>query len=224
MTPKLVIFDLDGTLANTIEDVTDCFNAALAKNGFATYSLEEVAKLVGGDLESIVERMLPKSSRTRDNIDRVKADYRRLYAMSAKPKTIPYEGVSQLLEELNSSGIGVAVNTNKGQDLAEDCLARLFPGKCIPVVGYVDRVPPKPDPQGARHLMETFGVSPSETVYVGDGISDARTAKNAGIPFVFCSWGQGNEKDARAERPDMMVAESAEALCEILLKGDSHEC
>lgn len=223
MHPKLVIFDLDGTLVNTIEDVADCFNAALFENGFPTYSLEKVEELIGGDLETIVGRMLPEVSRSRENIDRVKTDYRRIYAESPKSKTVPYEGIPQLLNDLEAAGVGIAVNTNKSQDLAEDCIAELFPGKNIPVAGYVDDMPSKPNPQGARRLLELFEVSEMDAVYVGDGISDARTAKNANVPFVFCSWGQGKEGAASKVCPNMLIAGNVNRLHEILFGGGSHE-
>lgn len=223
MLPKLVIFDLDGTLVNTIEDVADSFNEALSENGFPTSTLDEVASLVGGDLETIVGRMLPEGARTRANIDRVKADYRRIYAASPKPKTAPYEGIPQLLDELFASGIGVAVNTNKGQDLAESCIAKLFPGTGIPVVGYVEGTPSKPDPSGAQRLLKEFDCSAPDTPYVGDGMSDAKTANNVGTPFVFCAWGQGDQAAVSQESPDMLVVDNVKELREVLLGGFHHE-
>lgn len=223
MSLKLVIFDLDGTLVNTIEDVADSFNEALSQNGFPTYSLDEVALLVGGDLETIVGRMLPENTRTRANIDRVKADYRRIYATSSKPKTVPYEGIPQLLDELFASGIGVAVNTNKGQDLAESCIAKLFPGRNIPVVGYVEDTPSKPDPSGVQRILKGLSCSIYDAVYVGDGISDAKTAKNAGLAFVFCGWGQGDRAAVSEVMPDMLAVENIDRLREVLLGGSNHE-
>lgn len=218
MVPRLVIFDLDGTLLDTVEDVADCFNSALRECGFPERTLEEVVTLVGGDLEAIVGRLLPLGS-SQDDVNRVKLSYRRLYAMSDKSKTHPYDGISELLEELRRKGVALAVNTNKGQDLAEKCMSSMFPGMEIPVVGLVEGRPHKPDPFGVKLLLDRFSCSEEETVYVGDGVSDALTARNAGLAFIYCSWGQGAETDVREYSPAMRIANGAQELRELLFEG-----
>ena len=170
MRPKLVIFDLDGTLLDTVEDVADCFNMALREHRFPERSLDEIASLVGGDLETIVSRLLP-SDASQNDVSEVKASYRRLYAASEKPKTHPYAGVQELLDALYDQGVSLAVNTNKG---------------------------------------------PDEAVYVGDGLSDALTARNARTLFVFCSWGQGSRDDAIAAFPSAFLANSIRELADYL--------
>lgn len=215
MLPRLVIFDLDGTLLDTVEDVACCFNQALRESGFPERSLREVVSLVGGDLETIVGRLLPEGAPA-GAVDAVKASYRAAYAASEKPRTHPYEGIPELLAELERLGVSIAVNTNKGQDLAEACLAKLLPGLECPVVGYVEGLPPKPDPSGARRLLEIAGCAASEAAYVGDGTSDALTARNAGVQFVFCSWGQGDEAGVRAVASDMLVAHDVAQLGALL--------
>lgn len=218
MLPKLVIFDLDGTLLNTVEDVADCFNQALTENNFPKRSLDEVISLVGGDLETIIEKLLPYGEATPEAIDLVKTAYRAIYSASSKPKTHPYNGIPELLGELQNEGIGLAVNTNKGQDLAEECLEAQLPDIQMPIVGYTNSMPPKPNPMGAMNLLKRFNCSPSEAVYIGDGISDALTAKNACIQFVYCAWGQGNEKQIQSSVSDMLIARNVAQLKDILLK------
>lgn len=215
--PKLVIFDLDGTLLDTVEDVADCFNRALHENGFPERTLQDVIFLVGGDLETIVSRLLPPDASEKD-VFAVKTSYRRLYAASDKPKTHPYEGVTELLKELEAKGIGIAVNTNKGQDLAEKCLAAAFPDMRIPVIGLMEGVPHKPDPYGANLLLKVGPYKADEAMYVGDGVSDALTADNAGIPFVYCAWGQGDERQVLAAFPNALVARSVYELKTILME------
>ena len=217
MTLRLVIFDLDGTLLDTVEDVADCFNAALRENGFPERTLEDVVSLVGGDLETIVSRLLPQGA-SKEDVSKVKASYRRLYAASSKPKTRPYDGIPELLGELAANGVGIAVNTNKGQDLAEKCLAFAFPNMEIPISGLVDGMPHKPDPYGASVLLEAGPYKAKEAVYVGDGVSDALTASNAGMRFVYCAWGQGDEHQVLAISPDALVARNVRELKTILME------
>ena len=209
--PRLVIFDLDGTLLDTVEDVAGCFNAALLENGFPERTLQDVVSLVGGDLETIVRRLLP-SGASREEMSKVKASYRRLYAASDKPNTRPYDGIPELLSELKANGVDVAVNTNKSQDLAERCLRSAFPSMDIPVSGLVDGVPHKPDPHGVNTLLRIGSHEAREAIYVGDGVSDALTAGNAGIPFVYCAWGQGDERQVLTVYPN---AEVARDVCEL---------
>lgn len=216
--PKLVIFDLDGTLLNTIEDVADCFNAALCENGFPERTLEDIVFLVGGDLETIVSRLLPPDASEGD-VSKVKTSYRRLYAASSKPKTHPYNGIPELLLELKTNGMDIAVNTNKGQDLAERCLTSAFPNVEIPVSGLVEGMPHKPDPYGANMLLKAGPYKAEEAMYVGDGVSDALTADNAGMPFIYCAWGQGDEHQVLSAAPDALVVHSVPELRSILLKS-----
>lgn len=217
MTPKLVIFDLDGTLLDTVEDVADCFNAALHENGFPERTLQDVISLVGGDLETIVSRLLPPGA-SKEDVSKVKASYRRLYAASGKPKTQPYDGIPELLDELVANGVDVAVNTNKGQDLAEKCLASAFPNMEIPVSGLVDGMPHKPNPYGVSVLLEAGPYKAEEAVYIGDGVSDALTASNADMCFVYCAWGQGDERQVLAISPDALVARNVRELKTILME------
>ncbi|MBM6676083.1 HAD family hydrolase [Olsenella uli] len=215
--PKLVIFDLDGTLLDTVEDVADCFNAALCECGFPAKSLDDIIALVGGDLETIVSKLLPLGASQKD-VAEVKDCYRRIYAASEKPKTRPYDGIPELLGELKANGVDIAVNTNKGQDLAEKCLASAFPNMKIPVSGLVDGIPHKPDPCGVNVLLDAGPYKAEEAVYVGDGVSDALTASNANMRFVYCAWGQGDERRVLAVSSDAPVARNARELKSILME------
>lgn len=219
MLPKLAIFDLDGTLLNTIEDVADCFNQALAANNFPIHSLEEVISLVGGDLETIVGNLLPLSDATSDNIELVKTSYKQIYSASPKSKTKPYEGIPDFLIELADSNVSLAINTNKGQDLAETCVHDLLPNLAIPIAGYREDVPSKPNPFGVNKLLRHANCSNKDAVYIGDGISDVLTANNAEIKFIYCAWGQGSEEAVSEIDSNVLVAESVQQLHDILFEG-----
>lgn len=216
MAPKLVIFDLDGTLVDTIGDVAACFNRALEKHDFPTHAPEKYPSLVGGSLEAVVSRLLPEGSPA-SAVDMVKDEYRRIYRESSKPLTKLYPGISDCLTRLQNAGIALAVNTNKGQDLAEECIQDLLPGFELAIEGYRVSIPPKPDPAGAIALADRMGVDPADCVYVGDGPTDVSTAKNAGMQFVFVEWGQGT-----CESCDGIIrVRNAEELCMALTKDAS---
>ena len=190
MQPKLVIFDLDGTLVNTAEDVTACFNAALTNMGFPGCTLEQVCALLGKPLEAIVQGLLPQDAPEHAVAD-VSAEYRRVYKTADKPNTRPYPGVVACLEALAAQGIKLAVNSNKPHPAACDAVAQLFPTVDMAVAGYGKVDTTKPDPAGALLLMQEAGATSQETVYVGDTIVDVETAANAGCPCVIVTWGQG---------------------------------
>ena len=192
---KLVIFDFDGTLVNTVSDVLDCFNKALAADGFPPHTLESFQHFVGGDLETIVTQLLPEKARTEDNVSSVKARYRQLYQASSKPNTAPYPGIMQLLDQLREKGIRLAINSNKGQSLLNSIVEQLFPADLFQaVVGYLENRPSKPDPFGVHLICKACNCSLADAVYIGDGKSDISTAYNAGIPCILVKWGQGTQQ------------------------------
>jgi len=193
---RLVIFDCDGTLVDTIGDVLDCFNQALVQNGFPARGMEWMRRAVGGNLEQVVSRLLPEDARSEANVNRVKADYRALYAASEKPRTQPYPGMRALVKALRARGVHLTINSNKAQSLTEALIAKLFPdGEFESIAGYDERYPAKPDPDGCHRILRQFGLERTDAVYVGDGHSDLETAFNAGIDCLMVPWGQGTEED-----------------------------
>lgn len=213
---KLIIFDFDGTIVDTITDVGICFNKALEVNNFPQHPLDAFNHFVGGDLETVVSRMLPQDQVSDENIDNVKKIYRDLYLHSTKPNTKPYVGIMPLLDELKFLDIKLAINSNKGQVLLEDMVEKMFPLHYFDAcVGYLESRPSKPDAYGVELILQQCGCDKSEAVYVGDGHSDIETARNAEIPCVFVTWGQGVAVD-RNDRRIAAVAESTEQLRGIL--------
>ena len=172
--------------------------------------------MVGGNLETVVSRMLPQSQITTENIDAVKTTYRKLYLESTKPNTVPYPGMRALLDDLKTAGVKLAVNSNKGQALLDDMVNKMFPaGYFDSVVGYLESRPSKPDPYGVDMICRECGCSRNDAVYIGDGKSDVNTAANAGIPCVYVTWGQGSEEDQADPRIACVVG-TAEQLKQIL--------
>ncbi len=193
---KVAIFDFDGTIVDTITDVALSFNEALRDNGFPEHSIEAYDGFVGGNLETVVSRMLPQTCVTEENIDKVKTRYRYIYSTSEKENTKPYPGIMDMLYKLKAEGWKLAINTNKGQMLVNQLDKKLFPKDMFDsVVGYLETRPSKPDAFGVNMICEECRVDATQAIYIGDGMSDVYTAKNANIPCLFVTWGQGALED-----------------------------
>lgn len=217
MKRELIIFDFDGTIVDTITDVGICFNKALAYCGLPQHPLKAFGGFAGGDLETVVARMLPPGQVTDENITRVKTKYREFYLNSEKPNTHPYPGVWRMLHALKAQGYILAVNSNKSQALLDDMVGKLFPTSLFSsVVGYLETRPSKPDPCGVQLIEGECGHTRERTIYVGDGISDVRTAMNAGIPCVFVTWGQGDVSQI-PQNADVVIVNSVEQLTSRLM-------
>lgn len=161
------------------------------------HPLEAFAGFAGGNLETVVSRMLSEDLCTNETIDAVKTVYRELYLNSDKPNTKVYPGIMALLQELKAQGYQLAVNSNKGQLLLDDMIKKLFPIDMFDaVVGYSEERPSKPDPYGVDLICQRCVRERHDAIYVGDGKSDILTAANAGIPCIFVQWGQGSVQDS----------------------------
>lgn len=211
---KLAIFDFDGTLVDTIIDAGRCFNKALEYFGFKSLPLDQYGSVVGGNLEVIFSRLLEPRDRTDENISKLKNKYKEIYSQDEKPNTKPFAGIIDVLKDLNKMGVLIAINTNKAQVLTEQLSNKLFNEiEFLEILGYCDERPSKPDPTAINSLMVSNGIAPSEVVYIGDGLTDIKTAENAGIDCILVTWGQGDVKALSKEKAVSFIANS---LCEIL--------
>lgn len=188
---KAVIFDLDGTLVDSIADLADSANAMLASYGFAQHRLEEYRYFVGNGARKLVERCLPEE-RSKDArfVGEALERYNHCYEERLLNKTQPYDGILSLLDSLRKKRIPMAVCTNKQQFAAEAVVAKLFPeGTFRENIGDQKGMPRKPDPSKVLHIAGNIGVSPEEVAYLGDTSVDMETAKNAGFLPVGVTWG-----------------------------------
>ena len=213
---KLLIFDFDGTLVNTITDVALCFNRALERYGFEPYPVSDYGRVVGGNLDVIFSKLLKEEHRTNENIEKLKNAYREIYLNDDKSNTVPFNGITTLLESLKNKGYYVAINTNKAQPLVDNLCRKIFPHINFDgIVGFVEGRPSKPDSYGINKLISANNVTKEQTIYIGDGKTDIETAKRAGIDCIFVTWGQG-EKSLMYDDSVNFVAHSAEDIFRFL--------
>ena len=184
----LVIFDLDGTLLNTLDDLADAANAALAEYGFPPRTTEEIRAFIGNGVSRLIHRVVPEGT-DEAVAAAVLARFKAVYTEHVNDKTVPYPGILFLLRELKDRGVRCAVNSNKVDNAVRLLCDAHFDGLLDAVLGERDGIPRKPAPDGARRIMERLNVRPENTLYVGDGDADIRTAQNAGIDCAWVSWG-----------------------------------
>lgn len=201
---KLVIFDLDGTLLDTIEDLANATNHALRQFNFSTHSTETYRFFVGNGINKLIERALPEEHKNADAISMVKHEFLKYYLFHADDCTKPYPGIPELLHKLQHDGYQLGVASNKMHDATVDIVKRFFPDvHFTSVLGQREGVPVKPSPVILEEIVNTAAVLKSETLYIGDSGVDAMTAANAGIAFIGVLWGfrpQQELEDAGASR------------------------
>lgn len=187
---RLVIFDLDGTLINSVADLGQATNVALQKQGYPTHDLSAYNYFVGNGVNKLIERALPADKRTDNIICSVKKDFMEYYMEHKTDLTCPYDGINELLAELQERGIKIAVASNKFIEGTQALVASFFPGtKFCCVLGQREGIAIKPDPHIAFEALEIAGVQNDDALYAGDTSIDMRTAKNAGIESVGVTWG-----------------------------------
>lgn len=183
---KAAIFDLDGTLANTLADLTTAINATRVYYGLDEVDEKFILKFVNGDTLTFIHECVPDIKD--DEAERAVAVYKRTYSKCYLEKTRPYDGIKESLEELKKSGIKLAVFSNKADEYVKMMADEIFGGIFDIALG-AGIFPSKPAPDGALDILRRLGISPNEAVYIGDSDVDVETAKNAGIKAIGVSWG-----------------------------------
>lgn len=187
---KLIIFDLDGTLLNTLGDLAESANYALKEFGYETHPCEEYCFFVGNGITKLIERALPENAKSRDIIEQVKAEFVSHYSAHSTNLTQPYPGICDLLDQLHHQGFVLAVASNKYHEATEELIRYYFERGTFAVVrGQRDDRPSKPDPAIINEIMGLAGVGKEETLYVGDSEVDMQTARNSGVDVVGVTWG-----------------------------------
>lgn len=203
---KLAIFDLDGTLLDTIKDLAVCTNTALSQLGFPTHEVKEYYHFVGKGVDSLFRMALPEEYSTDENVQAVRDIFMPLYDRHGQDFTRPYNGVPEILKSLEAEGIIIAVASNKHQTAVEQLLKGLLPETTFTfILGERKGHPIKPDPDIVLTICRECGVTREETIYIGDSDIDVQTAGNAGVDSIAVTWGFRSTDELEAEHPDYMA-------------------
>lgn len=201
---KYAIFDLDGTLANTIEDLADAVNYALVKNGFKPHPTESYKLMVGSGILNLVKTA--SNCDDESTVKALKADFDEYYNDNVVNKTCAYPLSEQVLYNLQSKGVTLAVLSNKPDIFVETILNKLFPNiKFKEAWGKKEEFAIKPDPASLNAMIEKLGANKSETIYIGDSNVDVFTAHNGKINVIGCTWGFRGETELVQAGADMIA-------------------
>lgn len=206
---KCVIFDLDGTLLNTLEDLADSVNLMLENFLCPRRSLEEIRQFVGNGMRKLVERSVPEGF-DKNKLESAYEFFREAYRKNMQNKTRAYKGISECLEELNRLGIKIAVTSNKNDDAVKNLCKEYFGELVTVAVGVRDDIPPKPDPEMVNNVISELCFEKSDCIFVGDSETDIRTAKNAGLESVGVLWGFRDREILEQEGADYIVLHTDE--------------
>ena len=213
---KYVIFDLDGTLLNTIDDLADAGNWVCRNHGWSTHSVEEYKRFVGNGIAKLAARFVPEEWRTPEGIRAVLEEFMPYYDAHKADKTAPYSGLPQMVARLKGAGVSMAVLTNKAHELSGPIVEGYYPGVFDRVQGALPGMPTKPDPTLLHRLMEEMGATPENTLFVGDSNVDIRTAKNGGLTSCGVLWGFRSRAELEEEGATFL-AETADELEKLIL-------
>ncbi|WP_139957906.1 HAD family hydrolase [Flavicella sediminum] len=210
-----IIFDLDGTLVNSIADIAYSMNVVLEASSYPTHSYEAYETFIGSGIRNLVGKALPADAKNEKEIDRVFDEMFRHYKDNCINKTAVYQGVMPLLEQLQKTTLKMAVLSNKADALTKKVVTHTLPAIFNPVIGLTTEALKKPNPEVVLNICKELGLNVNNTLYVGDTSVDIQTAKNAGLISVAVTWGFRSKASLVAEKPDYII-DSPEELLDLL--------
>ncbi|MCR5184804.1 MAG: HAD-IA family hydrolase [Bacilli bacterium] len=215
---RLLIFDLDGTLINTLIDLNNAVNFALKKNGFPLKSVEHTRLAIGNGVAKLVARSIPENE-SNPKYEQTLKDFRDYYSIHNADNTLPYDGVKEALFNLKSRNFILAVATNKISDVARVLIEEMYPGMFDFVQGDEPNMIVKPNPKMVTSLCERFHVLKDEALYVGDTEVDRQTAENSGVDYYLVTYGYRSKEELKKLCPTSRTIDSLQELEEILKNG-----
>lgn len=211
---KCVIFDLDGTLLDTLDDLAAAGNYTLKQLGFLNHEVEKYKYFVGNGIPKLIERILPDGS-GRELCNKAHKIFSEYYSSHSMDKTKPYDGICDMLDKLSAEGIKTGVATNKDHAFSERLIQTFFGDTIQAVCGRKDGIPKKPDPFSVNYIIKQLSADKAETLYVGDSNVDIVTAANAGLSSCGVLWGFRTEKELR-ESGARFIAANPDELYQII--------
>ncbi|MFH1626197.1 MAG: HAD family hydrolase [Pseudomonadota bacterium] len=213
---QAVLFDLDGTLLDTLEDIANSANDVLVRYGFPLHGVDKYRCFIGEGVTVLISRALPAEKRNDDVIADCVTAFRENYSRNWNVNTRPYNGVPELLDEVAARHMKMAILSNKPDDFTKRCVRELLPGKHFEIVlGQREGIPTKPDPTGALEIAETLGIAVPQFLYLGDSGLDMQTAARAGMFPVGALWGFRSAEELRTHGAEVLI-ERPVALLEVL--------
>ena len=209
---QAVIFDLDGTLLDTITDICASLNEALSQNGYNTYTEDECKLLVGSGVKKLVDRAMPNEPDEAKK-EQVLNEYRAFYSRDLMKKTRPFANMSRILQELNDNDIKIAVVSNKPDNDTKRLILHYFPDVDFTFVsGSRKDMPHKPDPSIVTFALNSIGVSNKDAIFVGDSDVDILTGKNANMATIGATWGYRSEEELKNAGADFLAQKPYDLL------------
>ena len=212
---KHVIFDLDGTLLNTIDDLAGTGNHVCTLHGWPTHTVDAFKLMVGNGIPKLVERFAPQGT-SQEVLDQAFQEFMDWYGVHKEDKTAPYAGMPEVTKALREAGVSIAVLSNKADVMAGPVVEHYYPGIFPVVQGALPGLPTKPDPTLLHKLMDRLGATKEDTLFVGDSNVDIRTAKNGGLTGCGVLWGFRSREELEAAGADVIVSTPQELLDFIL--------
>ena len=208
---KGIIFDLDGTLLDTIEDIKDAVNEVMRKYDLLEYDADQIRQKVGNGNKKLIERCLPEDKKYL--LDEALNEFLKSYRGCFRNKSEPFKGIKETLKIIQDKGVLISVNTNKQNMFCEELMeCKLSEIDFIRIIGSRDNIPNKPDPYSCNEIIKDMNLNLDEVVYVGDSGVDIETGKNAGIKTVWVSWGTRKYDDIKDLKPDYIINNPKELL------------
>ena len=214
---KHVIFDLDGTLLNTIDDLADTGNHVCSLHGWPTHTVDEFKLMVGNGIPKLVERFAPQGT-DKETLDQACGEFMDWYGVHKEDKTAPYAGMPEVAKALREAGVSIAVLSNKADVMAGPVVEHYYPGIFPVVQGALPGLPTTPDPTLLHKLMDRLGATREDTLFVGDSNVDIRTAKNGGLTGCGVLWGFRSREELETAGADVIVSTPQELL-DLILKA-----
>lgn len=211
---KAVIFDMDGTILNTLEDLKNATNYTLRKFNMPERTLEEVRMFVGNGIRKLIERAVPAET-TKEKIDELLKVFLEYYEIHSSDNTCAYPGIKNLVENLKKLGIKTAVSTNKADEPAQELGKKYFNGIFDLIVGQKDGLRTKPAPDSVNEILRILNIQKKDAVYIGDSDVDIQTAKNSDLDFIGVSWGFRGRKFLEQNGAKNIV-DSADEILELV--------